>query len=167
MANDNKVEVESRLVHNLDRLSWLARYLLGKGNPIEPEDVVQRTCERVLSRWSQWSGEGFDTWVRTILVSQIREEAGREAVRETSDLDDLAELDDPAAAANVEAILTRQDILRIWPQLSLKYREVLLFIGLEGYSNAEVAKMLGIPIRTVLTRMRRARRIAQRLLAET
>jgi RNA polymerase sigma-70 factor (ECF subfamily) len=67
----------------------------------------------------------------------------------------------------MEAVLTRQDIFRIWPHLSLAHREVLLLVGLEGYTEAEAAKMLDVPVGTVASRMARARQVAQRLLAET
>ena len=165
MATDKKAEVERRLVQNMGRLTELARYLTA-GYAIDADDVLQRTCERVVLRWYQWSGEGFDTWVRAILVSQVREERKSAAIRRTEDIDEVV-VSDPVATASMEAVLTRQDITRIWPHLSLAHREVLLLVGLEGYTDAEAAEMLDVPVGTVASRMARARQVAQRLLAET
>ena len=63
--------------------------------------------------------------------------------------------------------MTRRDITRIWPHLSLAHREVLLLVGLEGYTDAEAAEMLDVSVGTVASRMSRARQVAQRHLAET
>ena len=45
-----------------------------------------------------------------------------------------------------------------------EFREVILVVGLEGYSYAEAAEILDIPQGTVMSRLKRARETAKKLL---
>ena len=57
-----------------------------------------------------------------------------------------------------------KDINKVWPEMIQEYREVLLVVGLEGYSYAEAAQILDIPQGTVMSRVKRARAAAKKLL---
>jgi RNA polymerase sigma-70 factor (ECF subfamily) len=50
-----------------------------------------------------------------------------------------------------------RDFVRAMNSLSTEHREILLLIGLEGYSYREIADHLDIPIGTVMSRLARAR----------
>ena len=51
-------------------------------------------------------------------------------------------------------------------QLERKYRLVVLLFYYEGYSTAEIARMLGVPTNTVSTRLHRARAKLKSLISE-
>ena len=51
-------------------------------------------------------------------------------------------------------------------KLPEEYRVVLLLASVEGFSYEEIAKMVGIPIGTVMSRLFRARALMRRNLAE-
>jgi RNA polymerase sigma-70 factor (ECF subfamily) len=53
--------------------------------------------------------------------------------------------------------LRHRDLLRALDALSEEHRGVLLLISVEDLSYAETAKVLGIPLGTVMSRLARAR----------
>lgn len=159
---NKKQEVERRLVQSMPRLYMLAGWYAANW-PIEPDDIVQRTCEQVIKRWYQWQGSGFDTWIRRITYSQARDEYRHQRRRQGVDVD-TTNIADPVAASKIAALLMLKDINKVWPEMLPEYREVLLVVGLEGYSYAEAAEILDIPQGTVMSRVKRARDAAKKLL---
>lgn len=157
-----KQEVERRLLENLPRLYKLAGWY-ASGRPIDSDDIVQLTCEQVIKHWYQWEGSGFDTWIRRIAFSQARDELRRQHRRQGVDVDTTL-IADNVATSRIEALLMLKDIDKVWPEMLQEYREVLLVVGLEGYSYAEAAQILDIPQGTVMSRVKRARSAAKKLL---
>lgn len=56
-----------------------------------------------------------------------------------------------------EGALIRRDILKVMRALPDEHRAVLLLVSVEGFSYAEVAQVLGVPVGTVMSRLARAR----------
>ena len=131
------------------------------------DDLVQDTLERAISRWHQRLSDG-DTrsWLFTILhnlaVNHLRRAArrGREVP-----LDDAGE-SDVAVPSTQEDALRRDDILGAVGQLPDDQRSVLLLVSIEDVSYAEAARILDIPIGTVMSRLARARARFLKLLEE-
>ena len=133
----------------------------------DADDLVQDTLERAISRWHQRRSDGnARAWLFTILhnlaVSHLRRTArrGREVP-----LDDAGE-SDVAAPSTQEDALRRDDILGSVGQLPEDQRSVLLLVSVEDVSYAEVARILDIPIGTVMSRLARARARLLTLLEE-
>src|ERR1700749_661256 len=131
------------------------------------DDLVQDTLERAISRWHQRRSVGdARTWLFTILhnlaVNHLRRGArrGREVP-----LDDAGE-SDVAVPSTQEDALRRDDILGAVGQLPDDQRSVLLLVTLEDVSYAEAARILDIPIGTVMSRLARARAGLLKLLEE-
>ena len=131
------------------------------------DDLVQDTLERAISRWHQRRSDGdARTWLFTILhnlaVNHLRRAArrGRELP-----LDDAAE-SDVATPSTQEDALRRDDILAAVAQLPDDQRSVLLLVSLEDVSYAEAARILDIPIGTVMSRLARARARLLKLVEE-
>ena len=76
------------------------------------------------------------------------------------DIDDLAD-DLPAPASNPDQAL---DLQRCLLRLPPEQREVLLLVSMEDMSYAEIAKVTGVPLGTVMSRLSRARARLQSLL---
>lgn len=78
------------------------------------------------------------------------------------------EPDTLASEVNLEHQVERQQIVRDVRQavfrLPVGQREVLSLVDLEGFSYAEVAEVLDIPIGTVMSRLNRARKALQQAL---
>jgi RNA polymerase sigma-70 factor (ECF subfamily) len=70
----------------------------------------------------------------------------------------LARSDAPATPAEiVESDETTRRLQRAFEGLSEKKREVFVLVTLEGLSGEEAARVLGIPVNTVWTRLHHAR----------
>ena len=121
------------------------------------DDLVQDCLERAVSCWYQRRDGDVRAWLFTILhnlaVSQFRKAASRGrhvAIDETNE-------DSFGEAASQEQKLIYQDVLAKLARLPEDQRAVLLLVAVEDLSYAEAAKMLGIPVGTVMSRLSRAR----------
>jgi len=141
-----------RIVELIPRLRRYARALVG--DRARADDLVQDTLERAWSKFHLWRpGSDLRAWLFTVMhnvhVNQVR------ASRDHATLDDDAE--EMAVAPVQGAALEIRDLERALALIPEEQREVLLLIGLEDMSYAEVASALGIPIGTVMSRLSRAR----------
>jgi RNA polymerase sigma factor (sigma-70 family) len=131
------------------------------------DDLVQDTLERAVSRWHQRRSDGDTrTWLFTILHNLAVNHLNRAARRGRElPLDDVGE-PDVAVPSTQEDALRHDDILAAVGQLPDDQRGVLLLVSLEDVSYAEAARILGIPIGTVMSRLARARARLLKLVEE-
>jgi RNA polymerase sigma-70 factor (ECF subfamily) len=135
----------------------LRRYALAlTGSRAQAEDLVQDTLERALSRFHLWRrGSNLRAWLFTIMhnlhANYVR---GHQLEQKVAFEESLLEL--PAKAAQEERIEIR-DLENALQKLPSEQREVLLLVALEEMSYREVAKVLDIPVGTVMSRLARAR----------
>ena len=122
------------------------------------DDLVQDCLERVIGRWHQHRADAnARTWVFTILhnlaVNRLKQTArrGRDMA-----IDDASEAV-LARPGNQEDRLRHRDLLRGLQGLPEDQRSVLLLVSVEDLSYAEAARVLDIPIGTVMSRLSRAR----------
>jgi RNA polymerase sigma-70 factor (ECF subfamily) len=126
------------------------------GDHVSAEDLVQDTLERAWQRMALWRpGTNIRAWLFTIMhnlyVNQIK--ASARGMRRS---DNPTELDVPVSAAQDDRLELR-DLDRALQRLPHEQREVVLLIGLEQLSYDEAAKVLGVPIGTVMSRLSRGR----------
>ena len=122
------------------------------GDATAADDLVQDTLERAWKRFSLWRpGSDLRPWLFTIMhnvfVNNIRAKRGNQPSRPI----------EITVAAPQEERLKLRDLNRALRELSPEQREVVLLIGLEQMSYEEAAKILGIPIGTVMSRLSRGR----------
>jgi RNA polymerase sigma-70 factor (ECF subfamily) len=120
------------------------------------DDLVQDGLERALSRWHLRRPDGSArAWVFTILhnlaVNQLRQRARR---GEHLALEAVAEPGLPPAQQDA---LRHRDLLRALDALPEDQRSVLLLVAVEDLSYAEAARVLDIPLGTVMSRLARGR----------
>jgi RNA polymerase sigma-70 factor (ECF subfamily) len=121
------------------------------------DDLVQDCLERAVSRWYQRRDGDVRAWLFTILhnlaVNQFRKAAsrGRHVPIDESNEDSFGE------AAVQEQKLIYRDVLEKLARLPEDQRAVLLLVAVEDLSYAEAAKVLGVPLGTVMSRLSRAR----------
>ena len=122
------------------------------------DDLLQDCLERAITRWHQRRSEGdARTWLFTILhnlaINQFRQTAtrGRHVSIDETNEDDFQE------AAVQEQKLMYQDVLNKLARLPEDQRAVLLLVAVEDLSYADAAKVLDIPVGTVMSRLSRAR----------
>lgn len=140
-----------------DHIAELRRYALGLvGNSADADDLVQESLRRVLSyvddhgRVENWHAYLYTT-LHNVFVSQIT--SSRERVQVS--LEDCK--NEIFFNAPQHKQIEYQDFGRELLRLPIDQREVVLLVGLQGYSYKEVADMLGIPLGTVMSRLSRGR----------
>jgi RNA polymerase sigma-70 factor (ECF subfamily) len=140
------------VVAEIPRLRRYARALTGDTS--RAEDLVQDTLERALSRWVLWRPGNLRAWLFTIMhnvfVNQLRGAAPLDYRP-----DDL--VPDVPVRAEQEDGLGLRDLDKALQQLSVDQRETLLLVTLEELSYDEAAKVLGVPVGTIMSRLFRAR----------
>ena len=142
-----------RIVAHIPGLRRYARMLTGDAQ--RADDLVQETLARACAKWSLWTpSPKLRQWLFTILhnihVNQVKS-----APPAAQSLDMLSEGEHPSASSDPSVSL---DLERALAKLPHDQREVLLMVAVEDFSYADVARVAGIPIGTVMSRLSRARR---------
>jgi RNA polymerase sigma-70 factor (ECF subfamily) len=132
-------------------------FALLRGDRERADDLVQDTLERALSRWHLRRPAGnLRGWVYTILYNRFLSDQLRLKRRGHHDtLTEATEL--PGVDGGQDAALQHRDLLRAFSALPEEQRSVLLLIGVEDLSYEEAARVLGVPIGTVMSRLWRGR----------
>ena len=141
-----------RLVELIPRLRRYARALVGERS--SADDLVQDTLERAWAKLHLYRrGTDLRAWLFTVMhnvhVNRVR------ATRISDPLED--EMPELAQRGTQPDALLVRDLDRAIARLPADQRAVLLLVTLEELSYEEVARTLGIPIGTVMSRLSRAR----------
>jgi RNA polymerase sigma-70 factor (ECF subfamily) len=149
-------------------------------NAADAEDLVSEAVTKAWANFAQLEDrQAFPKWLFRILANTYISEQrrARPAAGEANSTDDderpfslFEKMHQPFLLwwANPEQDLInkllREDIERALDALSEGFREVVVLVEINGYSYAEVADILGVPIGTVRSRLARARSMLQRAL---
>jgi RNA polymerase sigma-70 factor (ECF subfamily) len=121
------------------------------------DDLVQDCLERAVGRWHQRRDGNVRAWLFSILhnlaVDQFRQSGSR---GRHVGLDETAGGDFGVSGAQEHGLLYR-DVLSRVAKLPEDQRTVLLLVAVEDLSYAEAARVLDIPVGTVMSRLSRAR----------
>ncbi|MEP6719976.1 MAG: RNA polymerase sigma factor [Variovorax sp.] len=147
------------LVDHIPSLRRYARALTG--DAWAADDLVQDTLERACSKWRLWTaGSDLRAWLFTIMHNLFASQLRRSPPRAVVDIADVAH--------ELRSVDSRRDdgidLQRCLLLLPEDQRAVLLLVALEDLSYAQVAKVLGIPVGTVMSRLSRARRRLHELM---
>jgi RNA polymerase sigma-70 factor, ECF subfamily len=126
------------------------------------DDLVQDTLLRALMKQDRWEpGTNLRAWLFTLMhnqyVNNVRR-ANREA--STIDINDVSS----SLVATTDPTASRQlyELERALGQLPAEQRDVILPVGLEGFSYEDTAKILAVPVGTVRSRLSRGRESLRR-----
>lgn len=132
-------------------------------SPDDAEDIVQDVFIGLPEALAAYTGDGdFSAWLRKVVVrtTLMRMRSSRRrtatAVR--------AEAEKQKAISNF--VLDRMAIATALAALPVDLRVVFMLSDIEGYSHAEISKLLGIRVGTSEVRLHRARRMLRALLGE-
>ena len=159
-------EKKAAILGEIPRLRRYARSLLRDRDAAD--DLVQDSLERALARLEQWqTGESPRRWLFTIMhhlfIDQMRKMSRRGAASMLS-LDAGEALAVPAEQA--ESVESRE-IIDALQAISPDRRAALVMVGIEGFSYAEAASILGVPAGTLMSRIARGREELRGLLEDT
>lgn len=122
------------------------------------DDLVQDCLERAIGRWHQRRADSEPrAWIFAILhnlaMTRLRRAAARPRPVAVEDVGE-GDLANPAAQ---EDGLRYRDLVSALSRLPDEQRTVLLLVCVEELSYAEAARVLDVPIGTVMSRLSRAR----------
>jgi RNA polymerase sigma-70 factor (ECF subfamily) len=152
MSEASRLEVRAGLQSSLARL-WRYALVLSKARDAA-DDLVQATCLRAIERADQFvPGTRVDRWLFAILRSIWLNEIRSQRIREGGGFVDAEEALTSDGVREIETNITASTVLRAIALLPEAQRETVLLVYAEGYSYAEAAAALRIPIGTVMSRL--------------
>jgi RNA polymerase sigma-70 factor (ECF subfamily) len=154
------------LVAALPRLRRYARVLTGDIN--RADDLVQDTLARAWEKRQLWrAGSDLRAWLFTIMhnvhVNQFSTRR-RELAESSLDADDgpVAGWQIPVRATQSDRLELNEVLTQIG-RLPIDQREVLILAAVEELRYEDIARVQGVPIGTVMSRLNRAREKLRRM----
>jgi RNA polymerase sigma-70 factor (ECF subfamily) len=149
-------------------------------NPSDAEDLVQETMLRAYRSFESFEpGTNLKAWLFRILTNAyINTYRKRQREPRKVSQDELGEFDlyqqlkeqDPDFSVTPESIvldnLVDSDIIAAIDELPEQFRLAVVLSDIEGFSYAEMAEIMGVPMGTVMSRLHRGRKALQRRLWE-
>ncbi len=147
-------------------------------NPADAEDLVQETMLRAFRSFDRFEpGTNLKAWLFRILTNAYintyrkkQREPQKVSQDQVEDFDLYQELKDhdPELSRTPETIvldsLVDSDILEAIEDLPEQFRLAVVLSDIEGFSYAEMAEIMGVPMGTVMSRLHRGRRALQKRL---
>jgi len=143
-------------------------------NDADAQDLVQDTYLKAFRSAAQFrSGTNLRAWMFTILHNTFlnqRRDRGREPVEADSDVVERA-ADTAEGPATPEEVLLRTtldaDLQAALDALPEAFREAVWLRDVEQFSYDDIARIVGVPIGTVMSRISRGRRLLHERLVAT
>ena len=156
--------VDFRSLHDEFRPRVL-RYAARLVGEAEAEEVAQSVMAKVSEGLSRFRGDSsVSTWIYRIATNVALDKLRQKAVQPLTDAGYEFDEDDLPAAAqspSVETAAVRDEmsacISEFVARLPENYRTVMVLGELEGFTNAEIASILGLTLDTVKIRLHRGR----------
>jgi RNA polymerase sigma factor (sigma-70 family) len=174
VKSDARLAFEKEVLSNLDSMY---RYAINLAkNSDDAGDLVQETCLRALNAAERFNqGTNARAWLFAIMRNTFLNRRRAKSTNEIpSDWTDEIESGDQRFMGTVwpqpfEEFLRgimREDIEKAMGKLSSDFRNLVVLCDVEGFSYAEAAEMLEIPVGTVRSRLHRARAALQIMLSQ-
>ncbi len=138
-------------------------------DPHLADDLAQDALAKALSRRSQLrEEEAMESWLFSILNNCWRDHLrGRREFADLEELEDVILSDEPGPDRHYASRQTTARVRNAIALLPMAQRQVITLVDIEECSYAEVAKVLEVPVGTVMSRLSRARQaLKERLLTE-
>lgn len=147
-------DARKKLEHHRARLYRVA--YAWSHNPALADDLVQETLTKAMQKSSQLRDPSAgEAWLYSILSNCYRDHFRRN--RETEDIDKVELVHESTPESENSRLETVEKVRLSIAKLPEGQRQVVTLVDLEGFSYAEVASILNIPIGTVMSRLCRAR----------
>ena len=144
---------EQQLLTWVPRLRRYARALAASRD--DADDLVQDTLERAWAKSGLWRGVAdMRAWLFSIMHNLHVDAIRRPRISTVTMDDDTPEVALAPTQGERLAVLDLQAALDLLP---VEQKEIVLLVALEDMGYADVAKTLGIPIGTVMSRLSRGR----------
>jgi len=144
----------------LELLPNLWRFCLSlTGQRTSAEDLLQNCCVRIIEKQQQFTpGTRFDHWAfriaRNQWLNEVRSQKYRNGVEQTVDVEQHLVSSETSPAMT----LYYTEVINAVIALPEAQRSTVILVYVEGFSYADAAKILDIPIGTVMSRLSAARK---------
>lgn len=133
------------------------------GDVTAAEDCVQEAFERAYVAWPRYRPEApAPIWLHRIAINVAISHRRRQSIRGVGE--SIRRLGRPEPAPDVAARADQIDLIRALRSIPPRQAAVIVLRHLHGYTNRDIAGALGVPERTVASRLAAAkRRLAEAL----
>lgn len=176
MANENKrLQFERLIMPHVDAAYNLAHWLMR--DSADAEEAAQEAFLRAYKFFGSFRGEEGKAWLLAIVRNTCYTMNGRnQGKRLCDEFDEQIHLPDPDDAGSHGRTCRNPEDLAIEHancelvnkaigNLPVAFREVLIMRELEDLSYKEIAKIIDVPLGTVMSRLARGRSLLQQALA--
>jgi RNA polymerase sigma factor (sigma-70 family) len=158
-AKNDAWRFEQVVLPHLNAAYNLARWLVR--NPHDAQDIVQEAYLRAFKFWGGYEGGDARAWllkiVRNASYSFLEKKRPSETAEEFDETlhatDSDAATPESALVQSVEAKMLHEALAR----LPVNFREALILRELEGLSYKEIARVMDVPMGTVMSSLARGR----------
>jgi RNA polymerase sigma-70 factor (ECF subfamily) len=163
-AGGREADFESEALPHLDDLFRMAVRMTGERS--RAEDAVQETFLQAWKSFDKFEkGTNCKAWLYRILFYTVNHQR-RKLFRFPVANDPDQTLENTLVAPEpVSETLRDEDILRALDAIPEDYRSLILLVDIEEFSYKEAARILQVPIGTVMSRLNRGRAQLRRRLA--
>jgi len=133
------------------------------GDRAAAEDCVHESYLRAYRHWKDWRGDApAEAWLHRIAINTAISHQRYARMREVGQV--IRRLGRPAPPADPASLAERSDLIRALRRLPPKQAAAIVLRHHHGYTNREIGAALGIPERTVASRLAAAKaRLRQEL----
>lgn len=172
---DGSIDAFSALVQIYEKKAYSFAFRMLRDKE-EAEDATQEAFLRVFDKIDTFSGNSsFSTWFFTILnnvcLDILRKRARRIStisINQTKDAEDEFELQIEDTSPGPYEELQKKTAMELLEEslekLSLEHKEVIILRDINGFEYEDIAKILGVSLGTVKSRISRARLTLRKIL---
>lgn len=150
-------------------------------SPADAEDLVQETMLKAYRSFDSFrEGTNVRAWMYRILtntfINNYRAKKRRPTETELEEVEqlylyrrlsgDIESGTEPSAEQKLFETLTDEEVKDALESLPEPFRIAVLLADVEGFSYAEIAEIMDVPVGTVMSRLHRGRRALQKALYE-
>ncbi|MBC7931523.1 MAG: sigma-70 family RNA polymerase sigma factor [Rubrivivax sp.] len=135
-------------------------------NRTEAEDLVQETFTQAWMSFAHYEpGTNCRAWLFKIMMNKLEHQRRRRRAQwKRAGGDDELIAATVAYEPPVAESLRDEEVLAALDRVPERFREVVLLADVEEFSYKEVARILGVPIGTVMSRLSRGRKLLRGML---
>jgi RNA polymerase sigma-70 factor (ECF subfamily) len=136
------------------------------GDHAAAEDCCQDAFERAFRKWSSWRPAApAEAWVHRIAINAAISYQRKMRLREVGEL--IRRLGRPGLATDPQELVGRHSLAEALTKLPPKQAAAIVLRHYHGYTNRAIAHSLGVPERTVASRLASAKERMRGLLKDS